>query len=83
MAAVYDIQESLSILAGQGTPPWQEAQKAANVWAGTTGLDLIAALNVKNGTTGLDLNGVCQALSGLAGREAQVCLSYLAGGGWN
>ena len=38
--------------------------KAANVWAGTTGLSLVAALNYKNGTTGLGLLHVCNALAG-------------------
>ena len=81
--ALYEIQQALSILSGQSAPPWREAQQAANIWAGTVGLDLLAALNVKNGTTGLGFNAVCNALAGTADLDAQDALSKLAGGGWD
>lgn len=44
-----------------------EAQGAANVWAGTSGKSLVAALNAKAGTTGLDIDGVCNVLAGTPG----------------
>ena len=52
-----------------------DAPKAANVWAGTTGLDLLAALNVKAGNTRTSdgyraLNLVCNQLAGTSGLEA-------------
>lgn len=89
MAAIYELQQSLSILAGTSTPPYLEAQQAANVWAGSSNLDLLAALNCKHyGTTTPDpthvplgLNAVCNALNGGGNREAQDALSMLAGGG--
>lgn len=49
--------------------PTVEAQRAANVWAGTTGLDLVGALNVKAATTGLELAGVLNVLAGTTGFE--------------
>lgn len=84
VSPIYEIQQSLSILAGQAAPPYLEAQAAANKWAGVSGYDLIAALNIKNGTYGanpLEFNGVCNALANTTGKEAQDALSYLAGGG--
>lgn len=39
-----------------------DAQAAANVWAGTSGLSLLRALNAKAGTTGKDLAHVCALL---------------------
>lgn len=80
----YEIQQSLSILAGVATSPYLEAQAAANKWAGVSGYELVAALNIKNGTYGansLELNAVCNALANTTGKEAQDALSYLAGGG--
>lgn len=52
-----------------------DAQKAANTWAGTTGLDLLDALNAKAGNsrtygTYKDLNGVCNQLGSTSGLEA-------------
>jgi hypothetical protein len=44
-----------------------DAQGAANVWAGTTGLALVGALNAKNGTTGLELLGVLNDLADTTG----------------
>lgn len=78
---IYEIQQSLSILAGQTTPPYLEAQKAANVYAGTVGMETTAALNHKNGSTGLDFQKVCNALNGTTTMDAQDALSDLAGGG--
>ncbi len=83
---VYELQESLQILAGA---PGVDAVGAANIWAGTMKngsptLGLIAALNAKNGTlTGgklLDLNLVCNQLAGTTNLSAQLALHYLAGG---
>lgn len=59
----------LNRLANGGTYPaiqsYVSATKAANTWAGTTGLDLVGALNVKAGNTRpnyKDLRGVCNQL---------------------
>lgn len=49
--------------------PTVEAQLAANIWAGTTGLDLVGALNAEAGTTGLELAGVLNELAGTTGLE--------------
>lgn len=84
MAAIYEIQQSLSILAGQTTPPYLEAQAAANVWAGTIGLDLQAALNYKiDGHTGgtRDAQQAANILNGTKTMDMQDALSQLAGGG--
>ena len=80
MAQPWEIQVSLNVLAGKSAPNYVEAQVAANLYAGTTGLELIAALNSKAGTNGLDLNAVCNSLNSSTGREAQDALSMLAGG---
>ena len=47
------LQYEMNRLAGTlvGGVPSRDAQGAANVWAGTTGLDLVGALNVKAGNT--------------------------------
>lgn len=55
--------------------PTIEAQGAANIWAGTSGLSLVGALNVKNGTTGVELLGVVNQLAGTSGLG-------LAGAAW-
>ena len=92
MSSIYEIQQSLSILAGHVTSPYLEEQQAANVWAGTTQLELLAALNCRYyGVTSwpipailgpvLDFNQVCNNLAGTTGKEAQDALSGLAGGG--
>ena len=84
VAAIYEIQYSLNVLANtvSGLTTFQlDAQRAANVYAGTTGLDLVYALNKKNGTTGLDFQKVCNALNGTTTKDAQDALSQLAGGG--
>lgn len=92
MSTFYEIQQSLNVLAYGSFPPAhgvKDAQKAANDWAGTTNLDLLAALNCKHyGTTTplptnrpMDFNEVCNALAGTTLKEAQDALSNLAGGG--
>lgn len=55
-----------------------EAQGAANKWAGTTGLALLAALNTKNGTWGIGLDLVCNQLAGTSGFSAQAALRQRA-----
>lgn len=50
-----------------GNTPTKDAQEAANIWAGTTDLDIVGALNVKAGNVGygnyLDLVGVLNQLA--------------------
>lgn len=52
--------------------------RAANVWAGTTGLPLVAALNVKNGSVGFGLSHVCNALAGTSGKSETDALRSMA-----
>lgn len=47
--------------------PRYDAQGAANIWAGTSGLALQGALNVKAGTSGLAVQGVLNKLAGTSG----------------
>ena len=47
--------------------PTLDAQGAANVYAGTTGLAIVGALNTKAGTSGLELQGVLNKLAGTTG----------------
>lgn len=47
--------------------PTLDAQGAANVYAGTTGLAIVGALNYKAGTSGLELQGVLNNLAGTSG----------------
>jgi hypothetical protein len=47
--------------------PKFDAQGAANLWAGTTGLALQGALNVKAGTSGLAVQGALNKLAGTSG----------------
>jgi hypothetical protein len=50
-----------------------DAQGAANVWAGTTGLDLLGALNTKAGNargSWVGLNAVLNQLAGTTGLDA-------------
>lgn len=47
--------------------PRYDAQGAANIWAGTSGLALQSALNVKAGTSGLAVQGVLNVLAGTSG----------------
>ena len=71
----------LNRLANGGTYPtlqsYVDATKAANVWAGTTGLDLVGALNVKAGNTRpnyKDLRGVCNQLGGTTDKAPAAAL---------
>lgn len=55
-----------------GGVPTVEAQGAANIWAGTTGMDLVGALNVRAGNTSggyRELAGVLNQLAGTTGLE--------------
>jgi hypothetical protein len=69
----------LNRLANSGTYPdrtlFKEAQGAANAWAGTTGLGILAALNYKADSTRTqdkykDLNAVCNELASTTGKSA-------------
>lgn len=54
---------------------------AANIWAGTSGLDVVGALNVKAGNTQpnlKDLMGVCNQLAGTTGLAAAAALRQVA-----
>jgi hypothetical protein len=52
---------------------------AANAYAGTTGLGLLAALNVKAGTKNLGLDAVCNSIAGTTGMSALGALCTKAG----
>lgn len=55
-----------------------DSQGAANVWAGTTGLDLLGALNAKAGnTTNRGLLGVLNQLAGTTGAGVNACAALL------
>ena len=69
----------LNRLANAGTYPartaFLEAQGAANKWAGTNGLGILAALNYKADSTRTrdnykDLNAVCNELASTTGKSA-------------
>ena len=47
--------------------PTLDAQGAANLWAGSSGLAIVGALNKKAGTSGLELQGVLNFLAGTSG----------------
>ena len=55
-----------------------DAPGAANVWAGTTNLDLLGALNAKASTSGLGLNDVCNKIAGTTNLDAQGASEYFA-----
>lgn len=61
--------------------PTRDAQGAANIWAGTTGLDLVGALNAKNGVTDRsqfkELQGVLNALAGTTGLGENLAASLI------
>lgn len=90
MTAIYEVQQSLNVLAGT---TGLDAQNAANVYAGTTGLDLQFALNCKyrgvttpqafygGGYQMYDTQKVANLLNGTTTKETQDALSQLAGGG--
>lgn len=66
------LQYAMNRLAGTliGGVPSRDAQGAANIWAGTSNLDLVHALNVHAGNTlpGFkDLQGVLNQLAGTSG----------------
>lgn len=63
-----------------GQVPTLSAQGAANVWAGTTGLELVHALNVKAGNTlpnFRELAGVLNQLAGTTGLEVDGAASNI------
>jgi len=73
----------LNRLANGGTYPvytvYEAPQGAANAWAGTNGLGLIAALNYKASSTRQPnnykgLNAICNELAGTSGLSAVVAL---------
>lgn len=70
VGTVPGLQLNLNRVIGRTNPStFLSAQGAANVWANTTGLDLLGALNNGAGTTGLGLNKVCQTLATTAGKK--------------
>lgn len=74
MAAGETLQYAMNRKAGTlvGDVPTQDAQGAANIWAGTTGLDLVEALNIKALNALPDyreLAGVLNQLAGTVGLE--------------
>jgi len=71
----------LNRLANGGTYPalhdYVDDAKAANTFAGTTGLDVVGALNVKAGNTRpnyKDLRGVCNQLGGTTDKAPAAAL---------
>lgn len=67
----YHMNRKAGTLSGLGQPTLA-AQGAANVWAGTTGLDLVGALNVKALNVRpnyLELAGVLNQLAGTTAFE--------------
>lgn len=79
------LQHAMNRLAGtlDATHPGvctRDAQGAANIWAGTSGLDLVAALNVKAGNALPDykeLAGVLNQLAGTTGLEVDGAAALL------
>jgi hypothetical protein len=77
----------LNRLANGGNYPlrtaFKDEQGAANTWAGTSGLGIIAALN-KKASAGRapsaykDLNGICNELAGTTGKSAVDALRTIA-----
>ena len=70
MTLQYDMNRKAGTLVG-GVPTL-DGQGAANVWAGTVGLDLVDALNTKAGNTlpnYRELAGVLNQLAGTTGLE--------------
>jgi len=60
---------------------YKDAAGAANAWAGTDGLDLLAALNYKAGITNRSefkgLNAICNYIAGTSGLEAVTALRFV------
>jgi hypothetical protein len=69
LASGYATQAQLNRLAGFGLNGGYGEAYAANVYAGTTGLETVGALNVKAGITNprsyMDMMGVCNLLAGI------------------
>jgi hypothetical protein len=64
------MQYHLNRLAGtlnEFNVPRYDAQGAANIWAGTSGLALQGALNSKASTSGLAVQGALNKLAGTSG----------------
>lgn len=83
MAAGETLQYAMNRKAGTlvGGVPTLDAQGAANVWAGTTGLDLVHALNVKALNpfgSYLELAGVLNQLAGTTGLEVDGAAAAIA-----
>ena len=72
----------LNRLANLGIYPsystYKPPRTAANIWAGTTLLPLVAALNRKNNTVGVGLARVCNALAGTVGLSETDALRTIA-----
>jgi hypothetical protein len=77
------LADELNRLANGGTYPvttaYESEQGAANAWAGTNGLGLIAALNYKASSTRQptnykDFNAICNELAGTTGLSGVVAL---------
>ncbi len=82
-AAGSTLTDELNRLANGGTYPvytaYEAPQGAANAWAGTNGLGIIAALNYKASASRQpnnykDLNAICNELAGTSGLSAVVAL---------
>ena len=64
------LQYHMNRLAGtlnSSNVPRYDAQGAANLYAGTSGLDIKGALNIAAGTTGLEIQGALNKLAGTTG----------------
>jgi hypothetical protein len=64
------LQYHMNRLAGtldSSNVPRYDAQGAANLYAGTSGLDIKGALNAKAGTSGLEIQGALNYLAGTSG----------------
>jgi hypothetical protein len=64
------LQYHMNRLAGtldSSNVPRYDAQGAANLYAGTSGLDIKGALNAKAGTSGLEIQGALNKLAGTSG----------------
>jgi hypothetical protein len=77
MAASEELQHALQRVSGTTL----DSAGAANAWAGTSGLDLLAALNAKAGNTTnaavKDLLGVLNQLAGTDGVGIDGCAALL------
>lgn len=78
------LADELNRLANGGTYPpiedYVDIAQAANLWAGTTDLDIVGALNTKANiakSDWLNLAGICNFIAGTQGLEATAALRYL------